>query len=86
MTCTDSGAARARLDQGTKTYDKLNHKLSHRTRDKTAHRDKRALHVYLTRRSMPTCDDKGVFNDDDDTYGGCDMDLVSGFGLVSSDL
>ena len=42
MTCTDSGAARARLDQGTKTYDKLNHKLSHRTRDKTA------LHTYLT--------------------------------------
>jgi hypothetical protein len=55
---------------------------------------------------MPTCDDKGVFTDDDDTYrkhkqatvgrrfteervrrpeGGCDMDLVSGFGLVSSE-
>jgi hypothetical protein len=56
---------------------------------------------------MLTCDDKGVFTSDDDTYrkhkqatvgrrfagermqrpgGGCDMDLVSGFGLVSSDL
>jgi hypothetical protein len=37
---------------------------------------------------LPTCDDKGVFTDDDDTCkwcggGGCDMGLLSDFSLAS---